>query len=50
MGTNRVVVSSGTLWRVATRAISVEDAVRQSIITGDRCLGEAMLSLVPIIR
>lgn len=46
----RVAVSSGTLWRVATRGIGVDDALARAAITGDRHLGAAALSLVSIIR
>jgi uncharacterized protein (TIGR03083 family) len=46
----RVVVSSGTLWRVATRGITVRSALSQASLEGDRSIGEAALSLVSIIR
>jgi hypothetical protein len=46
----RVVVSSGTLWRVATRGITVGSALSQASLEGDRSIGEAALSLVSIIR
>jgi uncharacterized protein (TIGR03083 family) len=45
-----VAVSSGTLWRVATRGITVEEAVGRAQITGDRRVGRAALSLISIIR
>jgi hypothetical protein len=46
----RVVVSAGTLWRVATRGIGVDDACAEAAITGDQALGAAALSLISIIR
>jgi hypothetical protein len=45
-----VQVSSGCLWRVATRGITVDAAREQATISGDQELGLAVLSLVAIIR
>ncbi|MGN6677703.1 MAG: maleylpyruvate isomerase family mycothiol-dependent enzyme [Streptosporangiaceae bacterium] len=45
-----VVVSSDTLWRVATRGIGVTDACARATISGDQALGAAALSLISIIR
>jgi hypothetical protein len=46
----RVEISSDGLWRVATRGISVDDALRQATISGDQVLGAAVLHLVSIVR
>ena len=46
----RVQISSGCLWRVATRGITVQDTRAQATISGDRTLGSAVLNLVAIIR
>jgi uncharacterized protein (TIGR03083 family) len=46
----RVDISADGLWRVATRNITVDAALRQATITGDQALGAAVLSLVSIIR
>lgn len=46
----RVRLSSDTLWRVATRGISVEAAHVGAAISGDRALGSAVLHMVAIIR
>ena len=46
----RVEISADGLWRVATRGITVDAALRQATITGDQALGTAVLSLVSIIR
>lgn len=43
-------LSSGCLWRVATRGISVATAREQATVTGDRTLASAVLSLVSIVR
>lgn len=45
-----VEVPSDTLWRVATRGITVDAALAQARITGDQELGSAVLTLVSIIR
>ena len=45
-----VEISADGLWRVATRGITVDAALRQATITGDQALGAAVLSLVSIIR
>jgi uncharacterized protein (TIGR03083 family) len=45
-----VVVSSDTLWRVATRGIDIDDACAQATMTGDQALAAAALNLVSIIR
>jgi hypothetical protein len=45
-----VQISSGCLWRVATRGITVQDARAQATISGDQTLGSAVLNLVAIIR
>jgi len=36
------------LWHVATRGITVEEAVGRARITGDRSVGRAALSLISI--
>jgi uncharacterized protein (TIGR03083 family) len=46
----RVEISSDGLWRVATRGIPVDAALRQATISGDQVLGAAVLHLVSIIR
>jgi uncharacterized protein (TIGR03083 family) len=46
----RVEICADGLWRVATRGITVDEALRQATITGDQALGTAVLSLVSIIR
>jgi uncharacterized protein (TIGR03083 family) len=46
----RVEISSDGLWRVATRGIAVDDALRQATISGDQVLGAAVLHLVSIVR
>ena len=46
----RLAVSSDTLWRVATRGITVQAACARAIIGGDQALGAAALGLVSIIR
>jgi uncharacterized protein (TIGR03083 family) len=46
----RAEISADGLWRVATRNITVDLALRQATITGDQALGAAVLSLVSIIR
>ncbi len=46
----RAEISADGLWRVATRNITVDAALRQATITGDQALGAAVLSLVSIIR
>jgi hypothetical protein len=43
-------LSSDTLWRVATRGITVETARERATISGDQVLGSAVLTLVSIIR
>ena len=45
-----VQISSGCLWRVATRGITVEDARAQATISGDQAFGSAVLNLVAIVR
>jgi hypothetical protein len=45
-----VRLSADTLWRVATRGITVETARERATITGDQVLGSAVLTLVAIIR
>jgi uncharacterized protein (TIGR03083 family) len=45
-----VRLSSGCLWRVATRGISAATARDQATISGDQALGSAALELVAIIR
>jgi uncharacterized protein (TIGR03083 family) len=45
-----VRLSAGTLWRVATRGITVETARERSTISGDQALGSTVLTLVAIIR
>ena len=45
-----VRLSADTLWRVATRGITVETARERSTISGDQALGSAVLTLVAIIR
>jgi uncharacterized protein (TIGR03083 family) len=45
-----VRLSSDTLWRVATRGITVETARERATISGDQVLGSAVLTLVSIIR
>jgi len=45
-----VRVSSDTLWRVATRGITVDEALTRADIAGVRPLGTAALALVAIIR
>jgi hypothetical protein len=45
-----VQLSSDTLWRVATRGITVESARERATIAGDQVLGSAVLTLVSIIR
>ena len=45
-----VRLSAGTLWRVATRGITVQTARERSTISGDQALGSAALTLVAIIR
>ena len=45
-----VRLSADTLWRVATRGITVETARARSTISGDTALGLAALALVAIIR
>ncbi len=46
----QVELSSGCLWRVATRGISVDAARDHARIVGDVSLGGAVLSLVSIVR
>jgi hypothetical protein len=43
-------LSADTLWRVATRGITVETARERATIAGDQDLGSAVLTLVAIIR
>ena len=45
-----VQISSGCLWRVATRGITVQDARAQATMPGDQALGSAVLNLVAFIR
>jgi uncharacterized protein (TIGR03083 family) len=45
-----VRLSADTLWRVATRGITVGTARERSVISGDQTLGLAVLTLVAIIR
>jgi len=45
-----VWLSADTLWRVATRSITVETARERATIAGDQDLGSAVLTLVAIIR
>lgn len=45
-----IQLSSGCLWRVATRGITAETAREQTAISGDQALGSAVLNLVAIIR
>jgi uncharacterized protein (TIGR03083 family) len=45
-----VRLSADTLWRVATRGITVETAREHATIAGDQDLGSAVLTLVAIIR
>jgi hypothetical protein len=45
-----VRLSADTLWRVATRGITVETARERATIAGDHGLGSAALTLVAIIR
>ena len=45
-----VRLSADTLWRVATRGITVETARGRATVTGDHALGSAVLTLVAIIR
>ena len=45
-----VRLSADTLWRVATRGITVETARERATIAGDQDLGSAVLTLVAIIR
>ena len=49
-GAALVRLSADTLWRVATRGITVETARERATIAGDRDLGSAVLTLVAIIR
>ncbi len=46
----RVAISSDTLWRLATRGISLDAGLAGADITGDGDLAAAALSLVSIIR
>jgi uncharacterized protein (TIGR03083 family) len=46
----QVELSSGCLWRVATRGISVDAAREQATVSGDETLASAVLSLVSIVR
>jgi hypothetical protein len=45
-----VRLSADTLWRVATRGITVETARERATVAGDQALGSAVLTLVSIIR
>jgi len=45
-----VRLSADTLWRVATRGITVEGARERASVAGDQDLGSAVLTLVSIIR
>jgi uncharacterized protein (TIGR03083 family) len=45
-----VGLSSGCLWRLATRGISVQAAREQATVSGDEALASAVLSLVSIVR
>jgi uncharacterized protein (TIGR03083 family) len=45
-----VRLSADTLWRVATRGITVETGRERATIAGDQALGSAVLTLVAIIR
>jgi hypothetical protein len=45
-----VRLSADTLWRAATRGITVETARKRATIAGDEDLGSAVLTLVAIIR
>jgi uncharacterized protein (TIGR03083 family) len=45
-----IQLSSDMLWRVATRGIEVETALKDAQVTGDETLATAALSLLSIIR
>ncbi|WP_263249275.1 maleylpyruvate isomerase N-terminal domain-containing protein [Saccharopolyspora rosea] len=46
----RVAMDQDTLWRLATRGISVENARRRSEMHGDRTLTDAATTLLAIVR
>jgi hypothetical protein len=45
-----VQISSDTLWRLATRGLSPEQARQRASLSGDHTLASAVLQLLSIIR